>query len=164
MKTCKLTFVLLSFALMFSSCSTDSMDDELNAINSEVIIPESKPIEIEIMDLINLHRESLGLGTLQPLEIIKSQTFNHNDYMIERDQVSHDYFFQRKNFLTANAGAITVSENVAYGYPTPEAVVSAWINSDAHRATIEGNFTHFEVSADYDENGHLYYTNIFIKR
>ena len=164
MKTCKLTFVLLLFALMFSSCSTDSMDDELNAINSEVIIPESKPIEIEIMELINQHRESIGLNSLQSLEIIKSQTFNHNDYMIEMNQVSHDYFFQRRNFLTANAGAISVAENVAYGYPTAEAVVNAWLNSDSHRATIEGNYTHFEISADYNDAGHPYYTNIFIRK
>lgn len=164
MKTCKLTFVLLLFVLMFFSCSTDSMDDELNTINSEVIIPATKPIEIEIMDLINQHRESIGLSALQPLEIIKSQTYNHNDYMIEQDQVSHDYFFQRRNFLTANAAATSVGENVAYGYPTAEAVVNAWLNSDSHRATIEGNYTNFEISADYNEKGNLYYTNIFIRR
>lgn len=164
MKTCKLTFVLLLFVLMFSSCSTDTMNDELNAMNREVVIPESKPIEMEIMDIINDYRESIGLNPLQSLEIIKSQTYNHNDYMIERDEVSHDYFFQRRNFLTANAGANSVAENVAYGYPTAAAVVNAWLNSESHRETIEGNYTHFEVSADYNENGHPYYTNIFIRK
>ena len=29
---------------------------------------------------------------------------------------------------------------------------------------VEGNHTHFEVSADLDENGHWYYTNIFVKK
>ena len=164
MKTYKLTLVLFLFILMFSSCSTDSMDEELNMSNSEVVIPETKPIEVEILGLINNYRVSLGLNELVPMEIIKSQTYSHNDYMIENSQVSHDYFISRRNFLTANAGALKVAENVAYGYSTPEAVVNAWVNSESHRETIVGNYTHFDISADYDENNHLYYTNIFIKK
>lgn len=164
MKTYKLPLLLLFAVLMFSSCSTDSMDEELNSLSSEIIIPESKPMEVQILDLINQHRESIGLTPLQALEIIKSQTYNHNDYMIERNQVSHDYFYQRRDFLMNNASAVSVAENVAYGYPTAEGVVNAWLNSESHRETIEGNFTHFEISADYSENGHLFYTNIFIRR
>lgn len=164
MKTLKLPLVLLFAIVMFSSCSTDSMNDELNNNSKEVVIPQSKEIEVEILQLINQHRESIGLNPLQPMDIIKSQTFSHNDYMIEREKVSHDYFYQRKNFLSANAGATSVAENVAYGYPTADAVVSAWLNSEGHRANIEGNYTHFEVSADTNENGRLYYTNIFIKK
>ena len=164
MKTYKLPLLLLFAVLTFSSCSTDSMDEELNSLSSEIIIPESKPMEVQILDLINQHRESIGLTPLQPLEIIKSQTYNHNDYMIERNQVSHDYFYQRRDFLMNNASAVSVAENVAYGYPTAEGVVNAWLNSVSHRETIEGNFTHFEISADYNENGHLFYTNIFIRR
>jgi len=164
MNAYKLPLLLLFAVLMFSSCSTDSMDEELNSLSSEIIIPESKPMEVQILDLINQHRESVGLAPLQPLEIIKSQTYNHNDYMIERNQVSHDYFYQRRDFLMNNASAVSVAENVAYGYPTAEGVVNAWLNSESHRATIEGNYTDFEISADYNEDGHLFYTNIFIRR
>ncbi|HPF98242.1 MAG: CAP domain-containing protein [Flavobacteriaceae bacterium] len=164
MKALKLPIALLLAIVMFSSCSTDSMNDELNSVSSDVVIPQSKGIEVEILNLINQHREDLGLNPLQPMELIKSQTYSHNDYMIEKNQVSHDYFYQRKNFLTSNTGASSVAENVAYGYPTAEAVVNAWLNSEGHRANIEGDYTHFEVSADTNEAGHLYYTNIFIKK
>jgi uncharacterized protein YkwD len=84
--------------------------------------------------------------------------------MVSVDEVNHDNFFQRKNSLEQNASAIRVSENVAYAYSSAEAVVNAWINSDGHRANIEGDFTDFEISAEQNEEGKWYYTNIFIKR
>lgn len=164
MKAYKRPLLLLLVATLFVSCSTDNMDDELNRYNDEIVIPEAKTIEIEILELLNNYRISQGLAPLNAMRIIKSQTFNHTDYMIERNEVSHDYFFQRKNFLTANAGATKVSENVAYGYTSAQAVVNAWLNSDGHRNIIEGDFTDFEVSAELDENGHWYYTNIFLKK
>ena len=58
----------------------------------------------------------------------------------------------------------TVRENVAYGYATASGVVNAWLNSEGHREVIEGDFTHFDISAEKDENGRWYYTNIFIKK
>src|SRR5690606_22498901 len=105
MKAYKRPLLLLLVATLFVSCSTDNMDDELNRYNDEIVIPEAKTIEIEILELLNNYRISQGLAPLNAMRIIKSQTFNHTDYMIERNEVSHDYFFQRKNFLTANAGA-----------------------------------------------------------
>ena len=57
-----------------------------------------------------------------------------------------------------------LSENVAYGYSTSQTVVKAWIKSDGHRGTIEGDFTNFDVSAEKSENGRWYFTNIFIKK
>ena len=138
-------------------------EEDLLILDIQDMIEEEMIIEVEIMELINNYRIENGFTALAPKSIIKSQTFSHNDYMIEQDQVSHDNFYYRKNFLTNSAGAVKVGENVAFGYPNAEAVVNAWINSDGHRANIEGDFTHFEVSADLDENGHWYYTNIFIK-
>lgn len=164
MKAYKLPLLLILFATLFVSCSKDDLDNELNEYANNLVIPDTKPIEIEIMELINAHRISEGLSTLNSLDIIKSQTFSHNDYMIDQNEVSHDNFYTRKNFLVANAGAQRVSENVAYGYSSAQAVVNAWLNSEGHRENIEGNHTHFEVSADLDENGHWYYTNIFVKK
>ena len=96
--------------------------------------------------------------------MIKSQTFDHTDYMIQNSNISHDNFTSRRNFLTQNANASRVSENVAYGYSSASSVVAAWINSDSHRDAIEGDYTHFDISAEQDTNGYWYYTNIFIKK
>ena len=73
-------------------------------------------------------------------------------------------FFSRKNFLVNEIGANKVSENVAFAYTSAESVVRAWIKSDGHRQNIEGDFTEFEVSAEQNEEGKWYFTNIFIKR
>ena len=59
---------------------------------------------------------------------------------------------------------IEVQENVAYGYSYAESVVNAWINSDSHRATLEGDFTDFEISAEQNDEGTWFFTNIFVKK
>ena len=84
--------------------------------------------------------------------------------MIEAANVSHDNFFQRKQSLQTNADANIVTENVAYGFSSAESVVNAWINSPSHRDNIEGDYTDFDVSAEQNNEGKWYFTNIFIKR
>jgi uncharacterized protein YkwD len=96
--------------------------------------------------------------------VVKAVAFTHTDYMIQNDDISHDNFYQRKESLEMNAGANKVSENVAYGFSSPESLVNAWLNSPSHKETIEGDFTDFDISAEQSENGKWYYTNIFIKR
>ena len=157
--------VLALMALLaFSSCSTDSFPDDSIDLVSLQNAPPSKEIEIEILELINEHRIGLGLNSLQSLDIVKSVAFTHTDYMVETNSVNHDGFYQRKISLEQNAKAKAVSENVAYAYSTAQSVVKAWLNSESHRETIEGDYTDFEVSAEQNNDGKWYYTNIFIKR
>ncbi|MDD7885664.1 CAP domain-containing protein [Flavivirga sp. 57AJ16] len=160
----KLPLLALFAMLTFTSCSTDSMDDKADAIELSLVTKESKNIEIEILELINAHRVSLGLKALNDMSVVKSVAYSHTDYMVDKNEVSHDNFYTRSNYLKANAGAKKVSENVAYGYSSAETVVKAWIKSEGHRGTIEGDFTDFDVSAEKNENGRWYYTNIFIKK
>ena len=106
----------------------------------------------------------LGLNQLQEHSVVKAVAFTHTEYMIDVDDISHDNFFQRKESLESNAEAVKVSENVAYGFSSAESLVNAWLNSPSHRSTIEGDFTEFDISAEQNENGKWYYTNMFIKR
>ncbi|WP_345007629.1 CAP domain-containing protein [Snuella lapsa] len=156
---------LLTFLAMLSfSCSTDSLDDQVEDITKNLVVPEPKPIEVEILELINNHRLSKGLNPLGNMNIIKSQAYTHTDYMVENNIVSHDNFYKRSNYLKSNAGAIKVSENVAYGYTSAQSVVNAWIKSEGHKENIEGDFSNFDISAEKNEEGKWYYTNIFIKK
>ena len=164
MKIPKLLPTIVLFAMLSFSCSTDSMDEAVASVATNLEIPEAKPVEIEILELINNFRISEGLNPLRNLDIIKTQTYSHTDYMIEQDNVSHDNFYSRKSFLVNNAGAKKVSENVAYGFTSAESVVNAWLNSEGHRDTIEGDFTDFDISAEQNESGQWYYTNIFLKK
>ncbi|WP_369992770.1 CAP domain-containing protein [Winogradskyella sp.] len=164
MKLTKLLPFLAIVALLgFTSCSTDSVDDQINAIDVPTA-PQAKQIEIEVMELINAHRINQGLNPLQDHNTVKAVAYTHTDYMIEVNNVSHDNFFQRKQSLQANANANVVSENVAYGFNSAASVVNAWLNSPTHKENIEGDFTDFDISAEQNSEGKWYFTNIFIKR
>ncbi|WP_179346664.1 CAP domain-containing protein [Winogradskyella ursingii] len=157
-------FMAIVALLSFSSCSTDGdMDESIEAIEVPVA-PQAKQIEIEIMELINAYRINQGLNPLTDHSTVKAVAFTHTDYMIEVDNVSHDNFFQRKQSLQINADANIVSENVAYGFSSAESVVNAWLNSESHKDNIEGDFTHFDISAEQNDAGKWYFTNMFIKR
>lgn len=164
MKPIKMLPLMALIALLSFSCSTEELPEE--TIDSVELIeaPEAKLIEIEILELINAHRINLGLNPLNNHNTIKAVAYTHTDYMVEVDNVSHDNFFQRKNSLIQNASASKVSENVAYAFSSAQSVVNAWINSEGHRANIEGDFTDFDVSAEKNDEGKWYFTNIFIKK
>tara|TARA_R110000868_G_scaffold66690_2_gene198493 strand:- start:110 stop:532 length:423 start_codon:yes stop_codon:yes gene_type:complete len=140
------------------------MDDKADTMELSLTTQEAKTIEVEILELINNHRLTLGLNPLGDMNIIKSVANSHTDYMVVKDEVSHYNFFTRSNYLKSNVGAQKVSENVAFGYSSAESVVRAWIKSEAHKAILEGDFTNFDVSAEKNEEGRWYYTNIFIKK
>lgn len=156
--------LMVLLAVFSFSCSPDSMNDDAELLISDVVIPTPTAFELEILELINQHRLSIGLNALQNMGIIKSQAFSHTDYMAETQTVSHDYFFKRSNFLKKNAGAVQVSENVAYGYTSAQSLVNAWVKSESHKSNIEGDFTHFDISAEKGTDDKWYYTNIFIKK
>lgn len=153
-----------AIALSVFSCSPESFDDRADDLIENVPEVTTKPIELEILELINNYRLSEGLNPLQSMTIIKSAAFTHTDYMADTQTVSHANFFTRSNFLKSNAGAKSVSENVAYGYSSAESVVNAWMRSEAHKKNIEGDFTNFEISAEKDVDDRWYFTNIFIKK
>jgi len=164
MKLLKKLPLIALLALFAFSCSTESVDDDAEQIQIDAISIEPKSIEIEALELINEYRLSKGLNALEDMSIVKSVAYSHTDYMLENNEISHDYFFKRSEYLKSNTGADRVSENVAYGYSTAKTLVNAWLDSDGHRANIEGDFTNFDISAEQNENGRWYYTNIFIKK
>jgi uncharacterized protein YkwD len=156
--------VLALMALLTFSCSTDSVEEErIDAITNSYV-PQTKMIEIEIMELINDHRIENGLAALEEMGNIKAEAFSHTQYMIDNNEMSHDNFITRKNNLEYSVGAIRVGENVAYGYGYAGSVVMAWLNSPGHKAVLEGDYTNFDISAEQDDEGRWYYTNIFVKK
>lgn len=161
----KLPLLVLFAIFTLFSCTTDSIDEKAAAIELSLTTPpQAKTIEVEILELINNHRLSLGLSPLGDMTVVKSVAYSHTDYMVDNNVVSHDNFYKRSDYLKANAGAKKVSENVAYGYSSAESVVKAWLKSEGHKANIEGDFTNFDVSAEENAEGRWYYTNIFIKK
>lgn len=161
MNTYPLRLLILLCVLILTSCSSNN---DVEIVNDTPTTITEKAIEADILNLVNNYRIANGYTALHKLNIVKSQTYDHTSYMIDEDKISHDFFYDRKTYLIENANATQVGENVAYGYSNAEAVVNAWIKSDGHKKNIEGNFTHFNISAEKGNNGKWYFTNIFIKK
>jgi len=164
--TLKLSLVVL-FSFVLFSCSNDDDGIYFNE-SSEVLASDFaySPIESEILDLINEHRNSLGLSTLKPLNIVSSTAISHTEYMIQAGQISHDGFSDRSKNLMDKANARLVGENVAYGYSSAQGVVNGWLNSEGHKAVIENpKYTHFGISTEAcATTGRNYFTQIFINK
>ena len=120
--------------------------------------------ELETMNLINTYRVSIGLNALAKINHISHKSEEHDNYMIANNVVNHNDFVARSENIIKTLGAKTVSENIAYNYNTPEAVLEAWLASPSHKANIEGDHTHFGIAIkENPANGRKYYTNIFAK-
>ena len=164
MKLLTKSLLIVLLAIFTFSCSTDTIDTRVEAIELSLTTPEEKTIEVEILELINNYRLSKGLNALQNMSVVKSVAYTHTDYMVENNEVSHANFTKRSQYLKQYEGAKSVSENVAFGYTSAESVVNAWIKSEGHRLNLEGDFTNFDISAEENAEGKWYYTNIFIKK
>ncbi len=160
-------FMLILCTLFLTSCSKDNIDDQINSydqVATKKVTYDYSQIEVEILEDLNLYRRANGLNELKPLTDLSVEAEIHDEYMIETGTVNHDNFAQRASYLMNELGAKSVSENVAYGYRTADAVVKAWLKSKAHKQNIEGDHTHFGISVRQDAEGKNYYTNIFIKK
>jgi uncharacterized protein YkwD len=151
---------------MFSSCSqdTDLAEEDLIKTADLVDFAAYSQMELEILNAVNTHRTGMGLSVLKRVDGITYQAYDHNKYMIARNEISHDNFSKRYTTLVNEIGAKSVSENVGSGFSSANAVVKAWLNSEGHKKNIEGNNTHFGISVTQDSNGMNYFTNIFVRR
>ena len=158
-----ITTVLLSAFLM--SCSVQEDEIELpNEYKASVVNVEYTELDYEILELINAHRISKDLRVLTILNEASKEAIVHNQYMVNQGVASHDYFYVRSQNLKDAVNAVTVSENVGYGFSNAQALVTAWLNSDGHRENIENpNVTDFGISTKKDAEGRHYFTNIFVK-
>lgn len=153
---------LISFSLF--SCSKDSVSDEPKDTVSVDAKYSYRSDEDEVLSLINNHRASLGLVKLEKIDYVSVKSEEHTNYMVSTNTVNHNYFADRYASIMSALSAKNVSENVAYKYSTSQSVVNAWLNSEGHRANIEGDFTHFGISIRTNSAGEKFYTNIFVKK
>lgn len=163
----KLFRSLLPLALMFTmiSCSSEESTAPSGTDSQIVDTYDYNEAELKLMDLINDHRESIGLNKLEKINYISYKSAEHNNYMMENGVVNHDFFQQRSADLINLLGAERVGENVAYNFGTPQGVLTAWLGSPGHKGNIEGDYTNFGVSITTNpETGRKYYTNMFIKK
>jgi len=162
----KIFCIILLSNLLFS-CSQEE-NDELDELynNTEFSWKMNySEIELEILNLVNNHRVSIGLNSLERLDSISSVALSHSEYMVSNGKASHDNFSYRVSRLREMEMAEIVSENVAFGHNTAKSVFSSWLNSDGHKKNLENAvLTHFGISVVSDNSKRNYFTNIFISK
>ena len=119
--------------------------------------------EREVVRLVNEERAKNGLKPLQEnWELSRVARYKSQD-MVDNRYFSHTSPTYGTPFQMIKAFGLTyrtAGENIAYGQRTPQAVVSAWMNSSGHRANIL-NPSHTQIGVGYVANGH-YWTQMFI--
>ena len=116
--------------------------------------PSWGDFEQRVIDLTNAERAKQGLASLKANAELNRAADEHAEDMATQDYFSHTGLDgSSPGDRMADEGYQTRAwgENIAWGQKTPEAVVSAWMNSPGHRANIlNGNFTEIGVGFDDD--------------
>lgn len=80
--------------------------------------------------------------------------------MVGVGAVSHDYMGERSQGIK-NLGGTGMREIVAFGFYNSISVVRAWLRSDSHRTTIEGDYNQVGIAVNKNDQGVYYFTVIF---
>ncbi|CAZ96126.1 CAP domain-containing protein [Zobellia galactanivorans] len=157
------TLLLIAVTVLMTSCSSSTTEeDELyKSVSSTAQEVTVSDIEKEVLDVVNEYRVSIGLNALKFSQVAYSYANAHNTYMISEGQISHDNFDIRASKLSVDAKADYVSENLGMDFTNAEDILEAWKNSPIHKKVMEGNFEYTAVSVTADENGVLYFTQLF---
>lgn len=157
--------LLVATIFLISSCTSDMSGREKIESKAEIVLDYTySTSEIELINLINDYRVSVGLNPLEKINHVSYKSEEHNIYMIANDVLNHDGFVDRSENIIQALGAKAVAENIARNYDSPQGAVNAWLNSAIHKANIVGNFTHFGIAINQDAiTGKKYYTNIFVR-
>jgi uncharacterized YkwD family protein len=121
--------------------------------------------EQQVVELVNIERQKNGLSALTLSSSIsdvaraKSQDMATNNYFAHQSPTYGSAGDMLTDFgITWSAWG----ENIASGQMTPEAVVTAWMNSTGHRANIlSSSFTKIGVGYATNSNGTPYWTQMF---
>lgn len=120
--------------------------------------PDPEPVEdsvvAEVIRLVNEERAKEGLSALKTTDTINQAAQVRADELLQL--FDHTRPDGRSCFTALGEAGVryyTAGENIAMGYPTPEAVVNGWMNSPGHRANIlNRSFTTIGVGYNSQRN------------
>ncbi|MBN4080892.1 CAP domain-containing protein [Caldithrix abyssi] len=139
--------------------------DSLN--NQKPIPAELLSMEKNIFDLVNQHRNNLGLPALKKRELIDKVARKHSISMSNIVvPVGHNGFKGRAQFLSIFFNSGICSENVAFIFGDTDPGVLAlqgWLKSTRHRQNVEGDNIFTGIGVAKGPGGGYYITQIFWK-
>ena len=105
--------------------------------NASVAIAHSTPAKLQraVVCLINRQRTERGLPKLVASRKLDRSAQRWTNTMVGGDDFSHGVAFMDR-ISAVGFNWENVAENIATGYPTPAAVVHAWMRSPGHCANI----------------------------
>jgi uncharacterized protein YkwD len=105
--------------------------------------PENAAFAAQVVQLVNQHRASMGLRalavspTLTASAVWKARHMATYNYMAHEDPAPPVARSPGDRIAACGYTNAGWGENIAAGYPTPAAVVAAWLQSPGHKANIE---------------------------
>ena len=113
--------------------------------------------ETDVVDLVNQERANVGLSPLTLNAALSTAALRHSQDMSTNNFFSHTgsdgSSFVERIVRAGYTNMVTGGENIAAGYVSPSAVVSAWMNSTGHRANIlNPNYRDIGVGYVYEPN------------
>lgn len=139
---------------------TDTKDTNTENNNTAVSSYEQKVVE-----LVNVERQNAGLPALK-----LDASISNIARMKSKDMADNNYFAHQSPTYGSAGDMLTKfgikwsawGENIASGQKTPEAVVTAWMNSPGHKANIlSSNYSKIGVGYVTNSNGTSYWTQMF---
>lgn len=119
-----------------------------------IIPPDNLDYELQTVALINQERTSRSIAPLAIVSELTQAARLESRYMADNNYWGHTWPDGTTPWIRMQWACYdyrTAGENIAGGYATPAAVVSAWMNSDGHRAAIL-NPAYTEIGVGYAYN------------
>lgn len=132
---------------------------------SNTVSSSNLSYEQKVAELVNVERQKAGLPAL-----VFDQSISNVARTKSKDMAANNYFAHQSPTYGSAGDMLTKfgikwsawGENIASGQRTPEAVVTAWMNSEGHRANIlSSNFSKIGVGYAVNSNGTPYWTQMF---
>lgn len=127
-----------------------------------------RDLETEVIRLVNNERANAGRSPLTENEQLsrvarlKSEDFIKNNYFSHNSPTYGSPFDMMRQF---GISFIAAAENIASGQRSASEVMNTWMNSSGHRTNIlNATYNQIGVGVARDNNGKLYWTQMFIKK
>nr|WP_312580076.1 CAP domain-containing protein [Sedimentibacter sp.] len=150
-----------------SNTSQSNSQAKKTTTNNSASTSSNMSYERQVVQLVNAERQKAGLPSLTLDSSIssvarkKSQDMASNNYFAHQSPTYGSAGDMLKQF---GVNYSAWGENIASGQRSPEAVVSAWMHSEGHKANIlSSNFTKIGVGYAVNSNGTPYWTQMFTK-